>query len=210
VHNVPVTRGADQAERVAGGRGRQLHVCFVCTGNICRSPMADVVLRRLAAGAELPDGSTVGDHLRVTSGGTGGWHAGQPMDDRARLALERRGYADHGHRARPFESAWFPWTDLVVCLDRSHRQTLAGLARTYAGDDSYDERLVLLRSFDPGAGADVDIPDPYYGADAEFAACLAMVESSCEGLVAHLAGILGPAVQANGTKDSASWAISRS
>lgn len=191
----------------APGPPQQLHVCFVCTGNICRSPMADVVLRRLAAGTVLPDGSPVGQRLRVSSGGTGGWHAGEPMHERARDALERRGYVDHGHRARRFESAWFPWTDLVVCLDRSHRQTLAGLARAQVGDDSYDDRLVLLRSFDPRAGAAVDVPDPYYGDDAEFDACLDMVESGCRGLLKHLSGQLGPAappLQSNATNESAS------
>jgi protein-tyrosine phosphatase len=216
VHNDAVPDLADQAEGVAAGQGggRHLHVCFVCSGNICRSPMAEVVLRHLAAGAALPGGPTLGDRLRVTSGGTGGWHAGEPMDERARAALERRGYADHGHRARQFESAWFPRTDLVVCLDRSHRQTLAGLARAHAGDDDYDERLVLLRNFDPRAGAAADVPDPYYGEDADFDACLAMVESGCRGLVDHLLDGLGdpgglggsvePSPQARGTKDSSS------
>jgi protein-tyrosine phosphatase len=187
-----VTDLVDPAERVPPGRvgNRRLHVCFVCTGNICRSPMAEVVLRHLADLSTLPGGPTLGDRLRVTSGGTGGWHAGEPMDERARDALERRGYADDGHRARRFESAWFPGTHLVVCLDRSHRQTLAGLARAHAGDDRYDERLVLLRSFDPRAGAAVDVPDPYYGEDADFDACLAMVESGCRGLVDHLLGDL--------------------
>ncbi len=166
--------------------------------------MADVVLRHLAAGVAMPDGSNLGDRLRVTSGGTGGWHAGEPMDDRARAALAHRGYADHGHRARPFESAWFPSTDLVVCLDRGHRQTLAGLARAHAGDDRYEDRLVLLRSFDFRAGGAVDVPDPYYGDDDGFVACLAMVESGCRGLVRHLAGVLGPTCQDSGTKDSAS------
>jgi protein-tyrosine phosphatase len=214
VHNGPVHNGPVDELRIPGGHSARngghrdgrgwLHVCFVCTGNICRSPMADVVLRELAAEAGLPDGSALADHLRVTSGGTGGWHAGEPMDDRARAALHRRGYADHRHRARRFESAWFPWTDLVVCLDRSHRQTLAGLAKASIGDDSYEERLVLLRSFDPAAGADVDVPDPYYGGDADFDDCLDMVESGCRGLACHLQALVGPDAQGNGTKDSAS------
>ena len=75
--------------------------------------------------------------LDVSSAGTSGWHAGEPMDPRARSALERRGYIDHGHRARPFPTAWFDITDLVVCMDRGHQQTLLGLARTNAGDDRY-------------------------------------------------------------------------
>ncbi len=91
--------------------------------------MAAVVLVELAAAAPLADGSLLGEHLVVSSAGTSGWHAGEPMDPRARSALERRGYADRGHRAQAFDSAWFATTDLVVCMDRGHQQTLLGLAR---------------------------------------------------------------------------------
>ena len=148
--------------------------------------MAAVVLHQLASARDLGDGTTLADHLAISSAGTGGWHAGEPMDDRARSALERRGYPDGGHRARAFESAWFDATDLVVCLDRGHQQTLMSLARKNAGDDRYEDRLVLLRSFDPRAGGAVDVPDPYYGDDDDFESCLALVESGCRGLVAHL------------------------
>ena len=109
------------------------------------------------------------------------------MDPRARAALEGRGYRDHGHRARAFETAWMDQADLVVCLDRGHRQTLASLARARAGDDRYDDRLVLLRSFDARRGGDVDVPDPYYGDDADFERCLDLVEAGCRGLVEVLA-----------------------
>jgi protein-tyrosine phosphatase len=163
-----------------------IRVCFVCTGNICRSPMADVVLRHLSADAVLADGDVLAPRLEISSAGTGNWHTGEPMDPRARKALERRGYHDHGHVARPFETAWFDTTDLVVCLDRGHQQTLASLARGRTGDDRYLDRLVMLRSFDPRAGAAVDVPDPYYGDDAEFEACLDLVEAGCRGLTAYL------------------------
>ena len=167
-----------------------LRVIVVCTGNICRSPMGEVVLTRLAAGRELADGTTLGERLVVSSAGTGGWHEGEPMDTRARAALERRGYADHGHRAQPFDTAWLSGADLVVCMDRGHRQTLASRARAAAGDYRHDERLVLLRSFGPRAGGDPDVPDPYYGDDADFASCLDLVEAGCRGLVDHLAALL--------------------
>jgi len=180
-------------------------VCFVCTGNICRSPMAAVVLAEMAAAAPMPDGTPLADHLEVSSAGTGGWHAGEPMDPRAREALRRRGYGDGGHRARQFASAWFDTTDLVVCLDRGHRQTLAGLARARTGDDRTEERLVLLRSFDPRAGGAVDVPDPYYGDDTDFERCLDLVEAGCRGLVDHLV-VSGarPTTQSKARNDSAS------
>ncbi len=151
--------------------------------------MADVVLRRLALDATRADGTVLADHLEISSAGTGGWHAGEPMDPRARAALERWGYADHGHRARSFQTAWFASTDLIVCLDRGHQQTLRSLARGKAGDDRYDDRLVMLRSFDAHTGGAVDVPDPYYGEEDGFETCLAMVESGCRGLVDHLAGL---------------------
>ncbi len=153
--------------------------------------MAAVVLVELADAAPLPDGSLLGEHLSVSSAGTSGWHAGERMDPRARSALEHRGYRDRGHRAQAFVSAWFADTGLVVCMDRGHQQTLLGLARKNAGDDRFDQRLVMLRAFDPRAGGAVDVPDPYYGDDADFEACLDMVESGCRGLVEHLVGRLG-------------------
>ncbi|MGO9029137.1 MAG: low molecular weight protein-tyrosine-phosphatase [Acidimicrobiales bacterium] len=176
-----------------------MRVCFVCTGNICRSPVADVVLRRLAADTPLTDGTTLADHLEVDSAGTGNWHAGEPMDPRAAAVLAAHGYVDHGHRARAFEAGWFDRYDLVVAVARSHQQTLRGLARNrVGGGDDHDTKLVLLRSYDRRAGGEVDVPDPYYGEYADFEACLAMVETACRGLVEVLAATVDgrPAVQA--------------
>ncbi len=185
MQNVPVPPPTDPS-RAASAEPTPLAVCFVCTGNICRSPMADVVLRTMARATPLADGTDLADHLEVSSAGTGGWHAGEPMDPRARAALERRGYVDHGHRAQKFDVRSFETTDLLVCLDRGHQQTLLSLGRGQAGDDRYDGRLVMLRSFDPRAGGAVDVPDPYYGDDAEFEACLDLVVAGCRGLTGAL------------------------
>ena len=177
------THGADGPPDGVG----LVRVCFVCTGNICRSPMGEAVLRQLAEQTILGDGTTLAERLVVSSAGTSGWHVGEPMDPRARDALARRGYADRGHRAQSFETRWFDATDLVVCMDRGHQQTLVSLSRGRAGDDRYLDRLVMLRSFDPRAGGAVDVPDPYYGDDAEFESCLDLVEAGCRGLASHLA-----------------------
>ncbi len=80
-------------------------IAFVCTGNICRSPMAEVITRTLAGATSLADGSTLADHLEVTSAGTGPWHEGEPMHPLARTALIRAGYPDHGHVAHQVVSA---------------------------------------------------------------------------------------------------------
>ena len=156
-------------------------ICIVCTGNICRSPMAEVVLRQLA------DRQTLGDRLRLSSAGTGPWHDGEPMDPRAAAALAAAGYDDHRHVARQFvarqfDARWVDELDLLVALDRRHQQTLRSLTAGRLSDD----RIVLLRSFDRAAGGAVDVPDPYYGGAAEFEDCLAMIEAAGRGLVQAL------------------------
>ncbi len=156
--------------------GDAVSVCFVCTGNICRSPMAEVVLSTLAArtNGRAP-------RLEVASAGTGPWHVGEPMDPRARRALEARGYEDRGHVARQFDPSWLEYLDLVVCCDRRHAETLRGLSGKEAGG-----ALRLLRAYDPASGGALDIPDPYYGDERDFEACLDLVERACGGLLAEL------------------------
>src|ERR1700743_1999741 len=87
-------------------------VCLVCLGNICRSPMAEVVLRAELAEAGLAEGVT------VASAGTGDWHIGHPMDRRAQAELGRRGYDGSAHRARQIDSSWLPDRDLFLAMDR--------------------------------------------------------------------------------------------
>ena len=159
-------------------------VCFVCTGNICRSPMAAVVMAALAAA----DGALAG-RLAVSSAGTGPWHEGEPMDRRAQAALAGRGYDPAGHVARQVSAAGLGGLDLLVALDRRHQQTLRSLGSA-AGIEG---RLVLLRSFDRAAGGAVDVPDPYYGDRGDFDRCLDQVEAACRGLAGALARDLGPA-----------------
>ncbi len=159
---------------------RPYRVVFVCTGNICRSPMAEVVTRSMASSVELEDGSLLADHLDVRSAGTGPWHEGEPMHALASEALARAGYPRHPHVAHQFSAADIDRIDLLVALDRRHQQTLRGL-----GADA--GRTVLLRSFDAASGAAADVPDPYYGDDADFDECRDMIAAACTGLVASLA-----------------------
>ncbi|MER5909753.1 low molecular weight protein-tyrosine-phosphatase [Streptomyces sp. NPDC001982] len=148
-------------------------VCFVCTGNICRSPMAESVFRARVAEADL-DGRVEAD-----SAGTGDWHEGDGADPRAVSVLEEHGY-DSDHTARQFQASWFSRLDLVIALDSGHLRALRGLAPT-----EEDARKVrLLRSYDPAAGDDLDVPDPYFGGLDGFEECLEMVEAASEGLLA--------------------------
>jgi protein-tyrosine phosphatase len=162
---------------------RRLRVCFVCSGNICRSPMAEFVLRGMVAEAGF-------DHLvDVDSAGTGDWHIGEQADHRALQALRRQGYDGASHRARQFDPRWFASRQLVIALDRGHLRTL----RSWAANDHERGRIHLLRSFDPAVGADsspyeLDVPDPYYDDLQAFADVLALIETACAGLLDHVRG----------------------
>lgn len=148
-------------------------VCFVCTGNICRSPMAESVFRARVTEAGL-DGL-----VEVDSAGTGGWHEGDGADPRTVSVLEEHGY-DGGHTARQFQPGWFSRLDLVVALDSRPPQGPAA-PRSHLGGC---RKVRLLRSYDPAAGDDLDVPDPYYGGRDGFEECLEMVEAASEGLLA--------------------------
>lgn len=151
------------------GASAPLHVTFVCTGNICRSPIAEKVFA-----AAVRDAGLAGRVL-VTSAGTGGWHVGDPADPRAVAVLRRHGY-ETTHRARQV-AAEHTDADLVVALDAGHLRSLRRLV-----DDP--ERVRVLRSFDPAADpADLDVPDPYYGEGDGFDEVLAMVEAATPGLL---------------------------
>lgn len=149
-------------------------ICFVCTGNICRSPMAEAVCRAQLAARGLAE------RVSVTSAGTGSWHAGERTDPRALAALAAAGY-ELDHRAQQFRRGWFDRFDLVIALDRGHERTLRRLAPNPAAA----ARVRLLRAHDPDATTadELDVPDPYYGDDAGFTSCLKLIEAAMPGLL---------------------------
>lgn len=151
-------------------------VVFVCTGNICRSPMAEIVFRRLA------DAAGLGTRVRSTSSGTGDWHVGERADHRTLDALAQRGYDGSAHRARQFSLSDFEGNDLIVALDRSHERIL----REWSPTESDADKIVLLRSFDREAGDQLDVPDPYYAGPQMFDDVLAMIESASRSLFRQL------------------------
>jgi protein-tyrosine phosphatase len=150
-------------------------VCFVCSGNICRSPMAESVFRARVEEAGL------GALVTVDSAGTGGWHEGDGADHRTITVLTTAGY-EEDHTARQFQPGWFADSDLVIALDSGHLRALRHLAPT--PQDAAKVRL--LRSYDPEAAArdsDLDVPDPYYGELDGFELCLQMCEAAADGLL---------------------------
>ncbi len=152
-------------------------VCFVCLGNICRSPMAEAVLRAKAAAAGLAG------RVAVDSAGTGDWHVGQQMNQGARALLAKRSYDGSAHRARQFHESWLAERDLILAMDASNLVTLRRLAR-----GGMDHRI---RLFGEVAGLDgADVPDPYGGTPGEFARVLDLLESGMERLVAQLSTLL--------------------
>ncbi|OXM68604.1 protein tyrosine phosphatase [Amycolatopsis sp. KNN50.9b] len=145
-----------------------LHICFVCSGNICRSPMAAIVFRAHLERAGLAD------RVRVTSAGTGPWHVGEPADPRARDTLREAGYRGK-HVAAQVDSDHLT-ADLLLAADRGHLRELRRMV-----DDP--ARVRLLRSFDPEAPDGAEVPDPYYGGDDGFPEVLAMVERTVPALL---------------------------
>lgn len=155
-----------------------IRLCFVCAGNICRSPTGEGVMRVLVAESGLADAIT------VESAGTGGWHAGDPPDRRSAAEARQRGITLAGS-ARQFRGSDFRRFDYVLALDAENASHL----RRIAPDTAAGARVHLLREFDP-AGPDpvegLDVPDPYYGGAEGFARVFDVIDAACRGLLVHL------------------------
>lgn len=151
-----------------------MRICFVCLGNICRSPTAEGVMRKLV------DDAGLADRITIDSAGTGDYHEGELPDPRTREAARRRGI-ELTHLARQFTRHDLPKFDLVLAMDRANLRHL----RYMAGERAAPE-IRLLRSFDPTAGADDEVPDPYAGGRAGFETVLDQCERACAGLLAYV------------------------
>jgi len=157
---------------------RPVRICFVCLGNICRSPTAEGIMNHLVQERGL------GDCIHVESAGTGDYQVGNSPDERSAAEARTRGVTLSG-RARQFQPDDFARFDLVVAMDRHNLHDLHALAP----EPALRERVVLLRSFDPenlGHGRQLDVPDPYNGRTNGFATVYDLVEPACRGLLEHL------------------------
>jgi protein-tyrosine phosphatase len=151
-----------------------VRILFVCLGNICRSPTAEVVFRTLAS-RESPDLV-----LEIDSAGTAGYHVGELPDRRTRQAAARRGYDLSALRARVVEPRDFEYFDLILAMDRENLRALERRAPPQAR-----ERLRLFLDFAPEAGIG-EVPDPYYGGPNGFEDVLDLIEAAARGLIQHL------------------------
>ena len=150
-------------------------IALVCLGNICRSPMAAVVLAERVAEAGLSD------RVEVVSAGTGPWHVGEPMDQRAAARLTAAGYDATRHRARQIDAGWFETCDLVLVMDDQNHADVTALA---AAVTSPRAEVAMFRDADPGGPGEV--PDPFFGGSDGFDHVLAMVERTAAALVEQL------------------------
>ncbi|AKU18423.1 low molecular weight protein-tyrosine-phosphatase [Luteipulveratus mongoliensis] len=157
-------------------------ICVVCTGNICRSPMGEVILTSMLTDAGLAD------RVAVDSAGTGDWHVGDPADRRTVRALHDGGYDCSSHRASHLTPPDLGSRDLVLVADSGHLHDVQRMARHIDADPE----IRLLREFDPAAVAagTLEVDDPYYGDADDFARCFAEVRDACAGVVEHVRDVV--------------------
>jgi protein-tyrosine phosphatase len=157
-------------------RQEQTRVLFVCTGNICRSPTAEAVFRKLVNDARLQE------RILADSAGTHGYHVGEPPDDRTCRAATLRGYDLSRLRARKFERDDFHRFHLVLAMDRENHAHLARLVRPSEG-----HKLKMMMEYSQRF-RERDVPDPYYGGPHGFERVLDMLEDASRGLLEAIVG----------------------
>jgi protein-tyrosine phosphatase len=153
---------------------KKFKVVFVCTGNICRSPSADGVMRQMLADAGLEHA------IEVDSAGTQSYHIGEAPDARSQKHAKKRGYDLSFLRARAVKQSDFSEFDLILAMDNSHLRALQALC-----PPEFMHRVKLFLSFLPDA-AENEVADPYYGGTAGFEAVLDQCEAGCIALLNYI------------------------
>ncbi len=151
----------------------RISVLFICMGNICRSPTAEGVFRKMVEDAGLSA------TIEIDSAGTHAFHSAEPPDGRAQVAAENRGYSLKGIKARRVVDADYERFDLLLVMDDENRQVLLERA-----DAAHHSKIRLF--LDYAGGDSREVPDPYYGGSAGFERVLDLVESAARGLLAEL------------------------
>jgi protein-tyrosine phosphatase len=159
---------------------RKVSLCFVCLGNICRSPMAEGIMTKLVTEVGLRG------RIRIDSVGTGAWHKGERADKRARDLAAERGY-ELNSVCRQITVTDFVNHDLLIGMDLANVRDLNELAP----DPKAKLKVKLLRDYDPRAAKGSEVQDPYYGSSEDFKRAFEMIEVSCKGLLEHLRSTYG-------------------
>ena len=150
-------------------------VCFVCLGNICRSPLAQGVFEALVKNEGLQD------RIIISSAGVGNWHVGNLPDSRMQKTAQKHGI-NLNSRAQQFQAADFKEMDLVLAMDRSNLNALLQMGPQSERQD----KLFLFRTFDPENNNNLEVPDPYYGGDNGFEMVYQIVERACPKVLEYL------------------------
>jgi protein-tyrosine phosphatase len=152
-----------------------IRLCFVCLGNICRSPTAEGIMHDLVDGADLTHA------IALDSAGTGAYHVGEQADPRSRSTAANRGVTLRSI-SRQFVSSDFEEFDYVLAMDKENLLNLESISESAGSTDS----LFLFRSFDPESPRGADVPDPYYGGPNGFDDVFDICEAACRGLLEHI------------------------
>lgn len=157
----------------------QVRVLFVCLGNICRSPMAEGVFRKLVADAGLTEA------IEIDSAGTHAYHVDEPPDPRAQAAVRRRGIDISGLRGRRATGQDFARFDYILAMDHENYEHLEAIA-----PDEHAHKLRLFLEYATRC-TERAVPDPYFGAANGFDRVLDMIEDAAAGLLRDIQQRLG-------------------
>ncbi len=164
----------NKTEMISMG-AKMVRICFVCLGNICRSPTAEGVMLHLVSEANLEES------IFVDSAGTSGFHSGEKADRRSRETANNRGF-ELPSRSRKFISEDFARFDYIIAMDKDNMRNILALA----GSEKDREKVQLFRDFDPDSPKGSEVPDPYYGGSKGFEQVFDICFAACEGLLSHI------------------------
>ena len=150
-----------------------MKILMVCLGNICRSPLAEGILRKKLGSENIA--------AEVASAGTSDYHVGEPADERTVAVASRYGVDISSHRARQFEITDFDRYDEIYAMDRSNYNKVMNMAR-----DDEDRKKVGMITNRLYPGSDMDVPDPYFGGDEGFDYVFKMLDEACEAIVGKM------------------------
>jgi protein-tyrosine phosphatase len=152
-----------------------MKICFICQGNIIRSPLAESMFRHLAEQKGLVH------KYQLSSAGTSAYHVGEPPDRRMRQVAAKHGF-EYSGQAKQFIRQDLENYDLLVVMDKDNLRIIESMAQ----NETQLNKIRMMREFDSQGSADQDVPDPYYGGVEGFEVTYQIVKRSCEGLLEYL------------------------